>query len=77
MHGVVGQEFDNVLVLLGDIFYYGTDNRLTVRYSNHYDPERMFYQAITRSRKKIMLVVVNNNKLYTDLINKIKLKEEH
>ncbi|EGO6029283.1 AAA family ATPase [Enterococcus faecalis] len=77
VHGVVGQEFDNVLVLLGDIFYYGTDNRLTVRYSNHYDPERMFYQAITRSRKKIMLVVVNNNKLYTDLINKIKLKEEH
>lgn len=71
-HQVLGQEFDKVLVLVGSSFYYSDDGRLSVRESNYYDPERMFYQSVTRARKQLMLLVVDNpeymNKLITSLI---------
>lgn len=71
-HQVLGQEFDKVLVLVGSSFYYSDDGRLSVRGSTYYDPERMFYQSVTRARKQLMLLVVDNpdymNKLITSLI---------
>ena len=68
-HGVLGQEFDKVLVLVGSTFYYSEDGGLAVRGKNHYDPERMFYQSVTRARKQIMLLVVNNTEFMSKLIN--------
>lgn len=68
-HGVLGQEFDKVLVLVGSTFYYNDQNRLAVRRANYYDPERMFYQSVTRARKQIMLLVVNNPEFMSKLIN--------
>lgn len=71
-HGVLGQEFDKVLVVVGSTFYYGEDGGLAVRFSNHYDPERMFYQSITRARKQIMLLVVDNIDFMSKLISRLK-----
>ena len=68
-HGVLGQEFDKVLVLVGAAFYYNTNNSIAVNEANYYDPERMFYQSVTRARKQIMLLVVNNPEFMTKLIN--------
>jgi len=68
-HGVLGQEFDKVLVLVGSTFYYNEQNSIAVRKANHYDPERMFYQSVTRARKQIMLLVVNNEEFMTKLIS--------
>lgn len=68
-HGVLGQEFDKVLVLVGSTFYYNEQNSVAVRKANHYDPERMFYQSVTRARKQIMLLVVNNEEFMTKLIS--------
>lgn len=70
-HGVLGQEFDKVLVLVGSTFYYDEDGGLAVRGKNHYDPERMFYQSVTRARKQIMLLVVDNTEFMSKLINGI------
>lgn len=68
-HGVLGQEFDKVLVLVGSTFYYNDQNSIAVRNANYYDPERMFYQSVTRARKQIMLLIVNNPEFMTKLVN--------
>lgn len=70
-HGVLGQEFDKVLVLVGSTFYYDEDGGLAVRRRNYYDPERMFYQSITRARKQIMLLVVDNTEFMGKLISRM------
>ncbi|WP_246042011.1 ATP-binding protein [Robertmurraya kyonggiensis] len=75
-HGVLGQEFDKVLVLVGSTFYYGEDGGLAVRGKNHYDPERMFYQSVTRARKQIMLLIVNNPEFMTKLIDALNNKKK-
>lgn len=75
-HGVLGQEFDKVLVLVGSTFYFGEDGGLAVRGKNYYDPERMFYQSVTRARKQIMLLIVNNPEFMTKLINALNNKKK-
>ena len=70
-HEVIGQEFDNVLAVLGPAFYYDDSNKLNARNSNYYDTVNMFYQAITRARKKIMLVVVDNKELFIQIMENI------
>lgn len=71
-HEVIGQEFDNVIVSLGKSFYYDKQNKLNARNMNYYDTTRMFYQGITRARKKIMLLVVDNEDLFQNIISNIK-----
>ncbi|ALX49807.1 hypothetical protein AOX59_15265 [Lentibacillus amyloliquefaciens] len=75
-HGVLGQEFDKVLVLVGSTFYYREDGGLAVIRKNHYDPERMFYQSVTRARKQIMLLIVNNPEFMTKLTNALNKKKK-
>ncbi|MED3685242.1 hypothetical protein P4530_19880 [Bacillus thuringiensis] len=74
-HGVLGQEFDKVLVLVGSTFYYNNQNSIAVRSANYYDPERMFYQSVTRARKQIMLLVVNNAEFMIKIINALNNKK--
>lgn len=60
-HHVIGQEFDNVLILMDNSFYY--DNNSILQGVPHPNPDylypNLFYQGITRVREKIALVVVN------------------
>src|SRR5699024_201576 len=68
-HRVIGQEFDKVVVLIGSLFYYNDKKSIQVRGANHYDPLGMFYQSITRARKEIMLIIVDNIEFMSTLIN--------
>lgn len=70
-HEVIGQEFDNVVVSLGDSFYYDEHSKLNAKNISHYDTRGMFYQGITRARKKIMLLVVDNEELFKKIISNI------
>jgi len=60
-HHVIGQEFDNVLILMDDSFYY--DESGILQGVPHPNPDylypNLFYQGITRVREKIALVVVD------------------
>ena len=67
-HSVVGQEFDKVLVLVGPTFHYREDGCLTVSERNYYDSEGMFYHSVTRARKQLMLLIVNNPNFMTNLM---------
>lgn len=59
-HEVVGQEFDKVAAVVLPNMYYDTNGKLTFRNGDYYDEERMLYQILTRARKNIHLVILNN-----------------
>lgn len=60
-HHVIGQEFDNVLILMDKSFYYDNDGLL--QGIPHPNPDylypNLFYQGISRVREKIALIVVD------------------
>lgn len=68
-HDVIGQEFDNVLVVMDDAFRYG-DGRLACR--EHPNPNylysKLLLQAISRTRIRLCIVVRNNKDLFEQLL---------
>ena len=64
-HQIIGQEFDNVVVVIDDSFYYNNENKLSVKQEKEtcYYRFGMLYQNITRARKKLNIVIVNNEEV--------------
>ncbi len=68
-NSVAGQEFDNIIMMIDNTFFYDKSGRLkgvphdrdNLIYPN------LFYQGITRVREKLALVVVNNPKLFNKI----------
>lgn len=59
-HEVIGQEFDYVVGLVSENMAYNKEGKLVSSGNYYYNEERMLYQILSRARKKIHLVVVNN-----------------
>lgn len=60
-HDVIGQEFDKVVVIVGKKFAYKETGELTHQVTNGpHLPHKMLFQAITRVRKELKIVIVNN-----------------
>lgn len=73
-HRVIGQEFDNVAIILDSSFEM---RNKTLHYKGgnyHYDPVQMVFQNITRTRRKLKFIVIDNIDLYINLM-KIVTKE--
>lgn len=68
-HDVIGQEFDKVLVVIGEMFTYNHDKKLISTSHSYYHTEGMLLQLLTRARKKICLVIVNNETMLKNSIN--------
>lgn len=69
-HRVIGQEYDNVLIVMDDNFYYNS-GRLCARkhpYDN-YLFYKLFFQGISRVRDKLCIVVVNNVELLKNILS--------
>lgn len=62
-HDVIGQEFDNVVVIVGEKFLYQETGELTHHSGGPYMPHKMLFQAMTRVRKKLKIIIVNNPKI--------------
>jgi hypothetical protein len=77
-HRIIGQEFDNVITIIDSVFYYDTDKRLQnhSRRGNPYDQERMLFQIVTRTRKNLEIVVINNLDVFKELLNLINKNQE-
>lgn len=66
-HSVIGQEFDNVVVVMDEHFRYIND-RLTTRghpKRPYYHPTKMFYQIATRARNRLCVIIINNKEVLT------------
>lgn len=67
---IIGQEFDNVVALIDHHFYYKTNLRLSC-YGIDYtyeQPTKVLFQALTRARKKLQLVIVNNESVLQNVL---------
>lgn len=69
-HEVIGQEFDNVIIMMDDNFRYGADGKLQGK--RHPNPDYIFYkllyQGISRPREKLCIVVINNMLLFEKIL---------
>lgn len=77
-HHVIGQEFDKVLMLMDQSFYYNEQNILQgVEHPNpDYLYPNLFYQGITRVREKIALIIVKAPTLFEKLASIFENEEE-
>lgn len=70
-HHVIGQEFDNVLLLMDKSFYY--DENGILQGIPHPNPDylypNLFYQGVSRVREKIALVIVEAPSLFKKIIS--------
>lgn len=68
-HEVIGQEFENVVVILGEQFYY-EGNKLKSENLDGipYTTSKMFFQQVTRAISKLEIVIVNNLDVFNKLI---------
>jgi len=62
-HKVIGQEFDGVAIAIDQYFTYDEDGNLSYRDRAYYAPVKMLFQNITRARKRLNLVIINNEEL--------------
>ncbi|WP_374054880.1 DNA/RNA helicase domain-containing protein [Rossellomorea sp. FM04394] len=62
-HSVIGQEYDNVIAIIGNSFSYNDEGKLIGDWRSYYHPTKMLFQILTRTRKKLNLVIVNNETL--------------
>ncbi len=69
-HKVIGQEFDKVIVILDSGFEF-KNNSIHYKGNYYYDPIKMLFQNMTRARRKLKFVILDNSKLYKDLIKLI------
>lgn len=73
-HNVVGQEFNNVAVIVDKSFYYeGNKNKTTYRLNSYndnayYSGEKMLYNNLTRAREKLFIAVIDNPEIYSRLL---------
>jgi len=74
-HNVIGQEFDKVIVVVDQDFKYQI-NSLVYTKQCFYDPSLMLYQNITRARKKIKVVIVNNIEVMNRCLQIVNIQKE-
>jgi Uncharacterized conserved protein (DUF2075) len=71
-HQVIGQEFDSVAIALDSFFAYDDDGDLTYRGGAYYAPTKMLFQNITRARRRLNLVVINNHAILSRCLEILK-----
>ncbi len=67
-HQAIGQEYDNVVVTITKHFYYTTELKLSYNAKYYYNPLETLFQAITRTRKHLALVIIDNEEVYKNCI---------
>jgi hypothetical protein len=51
-HQIIGQEFDGVVITIDKFFSYADDGDLIYQAQTYYNPPKMLFQNITRTRKR-------------------------
>lgn len=70
-HHVIGQEYDKVMIMMDKNFRYDKERRIQGK--EHPNPDLLFYkllyQAISRAREKLCVLIVENYKLFSHILN--------
>ena len=70
-HHSIGQEFDNVVMLMDEAFFYDSDGRLKAveHPTPDYQYTKLFYQGITRTRDRLAIIIVENAELFLKMMS--------
>ncbi len=63
-HQAIGQEWDNIVIIITEDFYYTEEGRLNYKARAYYNPLETLFQALTRVRKRLKLIIINNPDIY-------------
>lgn len=70
-HHVIGQEYDKVMIMMDRNFRYNSERRIQGK--EHPNPDLLFYkllyQAISRARENLCILVVENYQLFCDILS--------
>lgn len=67
-HTVIGQEFDKVIAVIDQYFSY-YDDKLYYSVGSYYNPKQMLFQIVTRTRKKLNIVIINNPEILENCLS--------
>jgi hypothetical protein len=62
-HQVIGQEFDQVAIAIDKFFSYDAAGALIYNGGAYYAPTKMLFQNITRARRRLNLVIIDNQEI--------------
>ncbi|WP_422355317.1 ATP-binding protein [Roseivirga pacifica] len=73
-HEVIGQEFDDVVCVLDSHFTYDDGKLIVYGYKElpYYDPVMMLFQIITRVRKRLNIIIIDNPLIMERCLNLIR-----
>ena len=67
-HSIIGQEFDRIAIVIDESFNYTLSGEL-IASNPYYSQSQMLYQIITRTRKKLCVVIINNEMMLNRCID--------
>ena len=69
-HRVIGQAFDNVIFSMDDNFRYHEDGHLQGKAhpNPNYKFDKLWYQGVSRAREKLCILVIGNQKLFSNIL---------
>lgn len=69
-HRAIGQEYDNVIIIMDDNFMYSDEGRLMAREhpNSNYLFYKLFFQGVSRARERLCIVVVENPELFRKIL---------
>lgn len=59
-HAVIGQEFEKVVAVIDEYYYYNMNGELCNSASSWYSQTQMLFQILTRTREKLFVVIIKN-----------------
>jgi DNA replication protein len=65
-HNVIGQEYDDVIAVIDQYFFYNEEGKLSTkgyRDQPYYHPTKMLFQIVTRARRRLCIIIINNEDL--------------
>jgi hypothetical protein len=62
-HKIIGQEFDNVVIVIDKLFSYHISGQLIYGAENYYNTRKMLFQNITRARKRLLILIIDNEEI--------------
>ena len=65
---IVGLEFDCVIVILDDRFYYDEDMNLRADGPASGEAMNLLYEGISRTRERLCILVFHNERLFSDIL---------
>ena len=66
---IVGLEFDCVMLILDDRFYYNEEKHLKARGKDSEEALNLLYEGISRTREKLCLLVYHDKKLFSEILS--------